>query len=156
MKKLVVCISVMTCLLLLFSSFSVFAEDVGIIGSADGETAILVSGEGEIDEEQIEEYLMNSGFMEYAAILGFVIIFSMLAFIPALIVMIVFIRKNKKVKNELRDYKLIYGPLENTGMQYNGYQVNNPMNNPVNTQNLNNGYNNSYPNGFNNNQGGQM
>lgn len=156
MKKLVASVSVIICLLLLFSSFSVFAADVGVIGSADGETGIIVDEYGEIDEEALEEYLMNSDFMEYAVVLGFGIIFSVLAFIPALIVMIVFIVKNSKTKKELRQYQAIYGPLVNVGIQYNGYQVNNPVNAPVNTQNVNNGYNNNYPNGFNNNQGGQM
>ena len=142
MKKRTIFISVMMCLLLIFSSFSVFAEDIGIIGGADGETQILVDDE-EMSDEEVAELLMNSDYGNFIVLVGFSGLFSML-FIPALIFMIVFISKNNKAKKELKEYRAIYGPLSQT-YNFNGNYQNSGFNNGYNPQN-----------GMNNNQGGQM
>lgn len=142
MKKRTIFISSLMCLLLIFSSFSVFAEDIGIIGGADGETQILVDDE-EMSDEEVAELLMNSDYGNFIVLVGFSGLFSML-FIPALVVMIIMISKNNKAKKELEEYRAIYGPLA---------QMNN-FNGNYQNSGFNNGY---YPqNGTNNNQGGQM
>ena len=140
MKKRRIFISVLMCLLLLFSSFSVFAEDIGIIGGADGETSILVGDEeivDEVTEGELEE-VFGEDFM--GAIIFFTLsyMFSMLC-LPALIVMIVFIVKNNKAKNDIKEFELRFGPINN-GFQSN--YINPPY---FNTSN-----------GYMNNQGGQM
>lgn len=144
MKKRTIFISVMMCLLLIFSSFSVFAEDVAIISGADGETEIIV-GDEEIVDEAIEEDLEEVFGEDFMGAMIFFIVsymFSMLC-LPALIVMIVFIVKNNKAKKEVKEFELRFGPISPS---YNG-NVNNFNTTPY--------YNNTY-NGFNNNQGGQM
>ncbi|MBQ6838154.1 MAG: hypothetical protein IJO44_04880 [Clostridia bacterium] len=144
MKKRTIFISVMMCLLLIFSSFSVFAEDVAIIGGADGETEIIV-GDEEIVDESIEEDLeevFGEDFMGAMVFLTLSCLFSMLS-LPALIFMIVFIVKNNKAKKDIKEFELRFGPVSPI---YNGNQ---------NNYNATPYYNNSY-NGFNNNQGGQM
>lgn len=143
MKKRSIFISVLMCLLLIFSSFSVFAEDVAIIGGADGETEIIV-GDEEIVDEAIEEDLeevFGEDFMGAMVFLTLSCLFSMLS-LPALIFMIVFIVKNNKAKKDIKEFELRFGPISPI---YNG-NVNNFNTTPY--------YNNSY-NGYNN-QGGQM
>lgn len=144
MKKRTIFISVLMCLLLLFSSFSVFAEDIGIIGGADGETEIIVGDEeivDEVTEGELEE-VFGEDFMGAVIFLTLSYMFSMLC-LPALIVMIVFIVKNNKAKKDIKEFELRFGPILPI---YNG-NVNNFNTTPY--------YNNLY-NGFNNNQGGQM
>lgn len=144
MKKRTIFISVMMCLLLIFSSFSVFAEDVGVIGGADGETEIVV-GDGEIVDEVTEEELedvFGEDFMGAMVFFTLSCLFSMLS-LPALIFMIVFIVKNNKAKKDIKEFELRFGPLSPI---YNSNQ-NNYSSTPY--------YNNSF-NGFTNNQGGQM
>ncbi len=144
MKKRTIFISVLMCLLLIFSSFSVFAEDIAIIGGADGETEILVN-DGEIVDEAVEEDFEETFGEDFMGAMVFFIVaymFSMLCF-PALIVMIVFIVKNNKAKKDIKEFEIRFGPMSPI---YNG-NVNNFNTTPY--------YNNSY-NGFTNNQRGQM
>ena len=144
MKKTTIFISVMMCLLLIFSSFSVFAEDIGVIGGADGETEIIVGDEeivDEVTEEELEE-VFGEDFMGAMIFFMVAYMFSMLC-LPALIVMIVFIVKNNKAKKDIKEFELRFGPVSPI---YNGNQ---------NNYNATPYYNNTY-NGFNNNQGGQM
>ena len=143
MKKRTIFISVLMCLLLIFSSFSVFAEDVAIIGGADGETEILVDDGAIIDEateEELEE-VFGENFMGAMIFFMASYLFSMLS-LPALIIMIVFIVKNNRAKKDVKEFELRFGPVSPV---YNG-NVNNFNTTPY--------YNNSY-NGYNN-QGGQM
>lgn len=143
MKKRIIFISVLMCLLLIFSSFSVFADDVAIIGGADGETEILVDDGAIIDEateEELEE-VFGENFMGAMIFFMASYLFSMLS-LPALIIMIVFIVKNNKAKKDIKEFELRFGPVSPV---YNG-NVNNFNTTPY--------YNNSY-NGYNN-QGGQM
>ena len=143
MKKRIIFISVLMCLLLIFSSFSVFADDVAIIGGADGETEILVDDGAIIDEateEELEE-VFGENFMGAMIFFMASYLFSMLS-LPALIIMIVFIVKNNRAKKDVKEFELRFGPVSPV---YNG-NVNNFNTTPY--------YNNSY-NGYNN-QGGQM
>lgn len=143
MKKSIIFISVLMCLLLIFSSFSVFAADVGIIGGADGETEILVD-DGAIMDEATEEELekvFGENFMGAMIFFMASYLFSMLS-LPALIIMIVFIVKNNRAKKDVKEFELRFGPVSPV---YNG-----------NANNFNTApyYNNSN-NGINN-QGGQI
>lgn len=57
----------------------------------------------------VEEMLEATGIEMSTLVLAYVFILSSLLFVPVLIVLIVFASKNKKVKQQIRNYEITYG-----------------------------------------------
>ena len=57
----------------------------------------------------VEEMLEQTGIEMSTLVLAYVFILSSLLFVPVLIVLIVFASKNKKVKQQIRNYEITYG-----------------------------------------------
>ena len=57
----------------------------------------------------VEDMLEQTGIEMSTLVLAYVFIFSSLLFVPVLIVLIVFASKNKKVKQQIRNYEITYG-----------------------------------------------
>lgn len=135
MKKKTIFISVMVCLILIFSSLSVFANDFSVIGGADGPTSIFIADAGEEGTEFTEEELESVlGHDIMASLILFTVscIFSCLS-VPALVVMIIFIVKNNKAKKDIKEFEIRFGPLNNNVNGYYGQPQNNST--PVNPYN---------------------
>lgn len=117
MKKFTAIVSLAVALLLCLGTVGVFAASEAS-AVADGDT--LYSDYYFADEsvEEIFEEMLGEGAVKLLPVV-MVAAVCMLLFIPALIVMIVFIVLNSKTKKKLREYERLYGDVPDGSRLYN-------------------------------------
>lgn len=126
MKRKAVILALVFSFIFCFFAVTAFAEDSGnVLPFAENEEIMPVNPELEYGEEDLEEFYEElfgeSAGVMLAAVISMMI--SMLLFVPALVVMIIFLVLNGKTKRKVKDYERMFGgaPYAPAGVISNQY-----------------------------------